>query len=482
MSDKSILLIDVNTERSKEIEIIFNFLDYKVTAFSPSEYKPGSVGLEKIDLVFIGGGSEKLGAIFTDIKQREEHVPVVMLVDQGGSPQLASTLTSNLAATLEWPITKERLVEQLDYLHAAKSDMSGTAPQRSVELFRSLGGNSPGVQATRQLIKQVADSDATVLILGESGTGKEVVARNLHYHSSRKRQPFVPVNCGAIPGELLESELFGHEKGAFTGAITSRQGRFELAQGGTLFLDEIGDMPLPMQVKILRVLQERIFEKVGSNKPIETDVRIIAATHRNLEEEIREKRFREDLFYRLNVFPIEVPALRERAEDIPVLVGDLVARIENENRGSFRFTPAALMALKQYHWPGNVRELANLVERMAILFPEGTVDGGDLPEKYRSCASTGIPVKTPPDRTTDFDSRQPEIPLSREAQYPGLPEDGLDLKEHLSSLEADLIRQALDESNGVVAHAAKRLKMRRTTLVEKLRKYGLHRGEEVPNS
>jgi len=237
-----------------------------------------------------------------------------------------------------------------------------------------------------------------------------------------------------------------------------------------------------MQVKILRVLQERIFEKVGSNKPIETDVRIIAATHRDLEEEIREKRFREDLFYRLNVFPIDVPALRERAEDIPVLVGDLVARIENENRGTVRFTPAALMALKQYHWPGNVRELANLVERMAILFPQGTVDAGDLPEKYRKYASTGIPAKTLPNKTTDFDSRQAEIPLSTDAQYPGLPEDGLDLKEHLSSLEADLIRQALDESNGVVAHAAKRLKMRRTTLVEKLRKYGLHRGEELSNS
>ncbi|MEE9398609.1 MAG: sigma-54 dependent transcriptional regulator [Methylococcales bacterium] len=482
MSDKSILLIDINTERSKEVEIIFNFLEYKVTTILPSEYKSGSVDLDKMDLVLIGDGSEKLGSIFTNIKQQSENVPIVLLVGQGGSPQLASALVSNLAATLEWPISKERLVEQLEYLHATKGGISGNAPQRSVELFRSLGGNSSGVQATRRLIKQVADSDATVLILGESGTGKEVVARNLHYHSSRKRHPFVPVNCGAIPGELLESELFGHEKGAFTGAITSRQGRFELAQGGTLFLDEIGDMPSPMQVKILRVLQERIFEKVGSNKQIETDVRIIAATHRNLEEEIRENRFREDLFYRLNVFPIEVPALRERAEDIPMLVGDLVARIENENRGTVRFTPAALMALKQYHWPGNVRELANLVERMAILFPEGSVDVGDLPEKYRKCSSTGATPKTLQHNTTDFDSRQPEIPLSPDAQYSGLPEDGLDLKEHLSALEADLIRQALEESNGVVAHAAKRLKMRRTTLVEKLRKYGLHRSEEVSNS
>ncbi|WP_252345752.1 sigma 54-interacting transcriptional regulator, partial [Shewanella indica] len=198
------------------------------------------------------------------------------------------------------------------------------------KLFRSLVGRSEGIANVRHLINQVAGSDATVLVLGPSGTGKEVVARNIHYLSERRDGPFIPVNCGAIPPELLESELFGHEKGSFTGAISSRKGRFELAEGGTLFLDEIGDMPLQMQVKLLRVLQERVFERVGGNKAINADVRVVAATHRNLETMIEEGEFREDLFYRLNVFPIEMPPLSERRDDIPLLLQELVSRVFNE--------------------------------------------------------------------------------------------------------------------------------------------------------
>jgi sigma-54 specific flagellar transcriptional regulator A len=335
-----------------------------------------------------------------------------------------------------------------------------------VDLFRSLVGSSRSVKHVRNLIEQVADSEANVLILGESGTGKEVVARNLHYYSSRRGKPFVPVNCGAIPGDLLESELFGHEKGAFTGAISSREGRFEMAEGGTLFLDEIGDMSLSMQVKILRVLQERTFERVGSNKCLSANVRIIAATHRDLEKAIIAGEFREDLYYRLNVFPIEMPPLKERVEDIPLLVNELVRRIEHEKRGSVRLSPGAIYALCQYNWPGNVRELANLIERLAILHPYGLVEAGDLPEKFMS------------DEKLD-----PEIlgdafigtPVTSDDLDPRLPRNGLNLKQHLSNLEVNYIKQALDESGGVVAHAAKRLGMRRTTLVEKLRKYGLQK-------
>jgi sigma-54 specific flagellar transcriptional regulator A len=344
-----------------------------------------------------------------------------------------------------------------------------------VELFRSLSGNGRATRQINQMIEQVASSDATVLILGESGTGKEVVARKLHYHSNRRGKPFVPVNCGAIPGDLLESELFGHEKGAFTGAITARQGRFELAEGGTLFLDEIGDMSMHMQVKLLRVLQERTFERVGSNKTIHCDVRIIAATHRNLEEAIADGKFREDLFYRLNVFPIEMPPLRDRVEDVPVLVNDLIRRIEHEKRGSVRLTPAAVTALQHYNWPGNVRELANLIERLAILYPYGVVDVAELPEKFRE----GIKLPDAGDAEA-----LPEVTVEGEmpgtvASVPRLPNDGLDLKNHLANLEQSLIRQALDDCDGVVAHAAKKLHMRRTTLVEKLRKYGLHRNQEL---
>ena len=337
--------------------------------------------------------------------------------------------------------------------------------RRSLELFRSLVGTSRRVNQVRHMIEQVAPTEATVLILGESGTGKEVVARNIHYQSARREAPFVPINCGAIPQELLESELFGHEKGAFTGAISARQGRFEMAEGGTLFLDEIGDMPLPMQVKLLRVLQEKTFERVGSNKSISTDVRIIAATHRDLEDHIKDGRFREDLFYRLNVFPIEMPPLRDRIEDIPMLITELIARIEHEKRGSVRLTPAAVMALCQYKWPGNVRELANLMERLAILYPFGVVDVKDLPDKFRGDLNSTTPVYT----------EMPEIVLPAISQAPDarLPREGINLKEHLSNMEVSLIRQALDEADGVVAHAAKLLNMRRTTLVEKLRKYGI---------
>jgi len=364
-------------------------------------------------------------------------------------------------------------------LHKAQvyneSQRQGEGPRRPVELFRSLSGNSRATRHINKMIEQVSSSDATVLVLGESGTGKEVVARKLHYHSNRRGKPFVPVNCGAIPGDLLESELFGHEKGAFTGAITSRQGRFELAEGGTLFLDEIGDMSMHMQVKLLRVLQERTFERVGSNKTIHCDVRIIAATHRNLESAIEEGKFREDLYYRLNVFPIEMPPLRDRVEDIPVLINDLIRRIEHEKRGSVRLTPSAVTALQHYRWPGNVRELANLVERLAILYPYGVVDLSDLPEKFRD----GIQLPA-----MEIGEELPQV--SGEGAEPGtvasvprLPREGIDLKAHLSTLEQNLIRQALDDCDGVVAHAAKKLGMRRTTLVEKLRKYGLHRGQEL---
>jgi sigma-54 specific flagellar transcriptional regulator A len=237
-----------------------------------------------------------------------------------------------------------------------------------------------------------------------------------------------------------------------------------MAEAGTLFLDEIGDMPLAMQVKLLRVLQERVFERVGSNKSVSTNVRIVAATHANLEEAIGAGRFREDLYYRLNVFPIEMPPLRERAEDLPLLINDLVSRLEHEKRGSIRFTPPVVRTLTEYHWPGNVRELANLVERLVILYPNGVVDVQDLPEKYRMNDSM-----QDLSRDADLDVFGPVVSSQR------LPREGLDLKDYLNQLEYVLIRQALDEADGVVAQAAKRLKMGRTTLVEKMRKYDIHR-------
>jgi sigma-54 specific flagellar transcriptional regulator A len=328
-------------------------------------------------------------------------------------------------------------------------------------------GNSDAIERINLMIDQVSDTNASVLILGDSGTGKEVIARNIHAQSSRNKMPFIPINCGAIPAELLESELFGHEKGAFTGAISARQGRFELAEGGVIFLDEIGDMPLPMQVKLLRVLQERCYEKVGSNKSIKADVRVIAATHRGLEELIAEGGFREDLFYRLNVFPIEVSPLRERQSDIPMLIHELIARIERDNRGSVRLSKKAIAMLQQYAWPGNVRELANLIERLAILFPHGVVDSKDLPEKYQSEAV----------RKLIESSKDESIESMPDADMSELPSDGIDMKKYLTDIEISLIEQALSKTNNVVARAATMLNMRRTTLVEKMRKYEIERIE-----
>ena len=403
--------------------------------------------------------------------------PALFQVQEGDKDEML--MSGDVLAALRLPTHFEGISSILYRAQVfSESQRHGEGARRPVELFRSLSGNSRATREINRMIEQVADSDATVLILGESGTGKEVVARKLHYHSKRRGKPFVPVNCGAIPGDLLESELFGHEKGAFTGAISARQGRFELAEGGTLFLDEIGDMSMHMQVKLLRVLQERTFERVGSNKTIRCNVRIIAATHRDLEQAIKDGSFREDLFYRLNVFPIEVPPLRERVEDIPVLVADLIARIEHEKRGSVRLTPAAIAALSYYGWPGNVRELANLMERLAILYPFGVVDVADLPEKFRAG------IKLPEGAEVDAGAflaealAQGETPPPAPNSVPRLPPEGIDLKAYLADIEQSLIRQALDESDGVVAHAAKKLQMRRTTLVEKLRKYGLQRASD----
>jgi sigma-54 specific flagellar transcriptional regulator A len=343
-------------------------------------------------------------------------------------------------------------------------------------------GASSAIQQVNRLIRLVAPFDSNVLILGESGTGKEVVARAIHEASARRTRPFVPINCGAIPAELLESELFGHEKGAFTGALAARKGRFEIAEGGTIFLDEIGDMNPTMQVKLLRVLQERVFERVGSCTSQRCNVRIIAATHRNLEEAIARGSFREDLFYRLNVVPVDMPPLRERSEDLPALIADLAERICGIGRPRVQFSAAAVDALKQYRWPGNVRELGNLIERLAIQCGARPIGTADLPPRYR-------PADWVPDVTEDAqqeDARQQAAPLiappDEEAAViePALADalleqipSGFDLRAHLESIEQALISRAMQASDGTVAQAARLLGLRRTTLVEKLRKYSL---------
>jgi sigma-54 specific flagellar transcriptional regulator A len=396
---------------------------------------------------------------------------------------------ANVVGLLTEPFSYASFTQLLRDCQEYQRLLPGQKGQCEQSRFIGMVGQTQAMQQVRFLIQQVAKTDANVLILGDSGTGKEVVARNIHVLSNRHQGPFVPLNCGAIPAELLESELFGHEKGAFTGAISTRKGRFELAQGGTLFLDEIGDMPLPMQVKLLRVLQERVYERVGGSQPIRADVRIIAATHRALEKMIEEGRFREDLFYRLNVFPIETPALRDRSDDLPLLVQELIIRTEQQGHAKVKFTERALESLKLHPWPGNVRELANLVERMAIMFPNQVVDVAELPQKYRHLeVDTYVPVY--PDAllerdainelfqsTEDEDESSQELNFTQSGSLELLPEHGMDLKEFLAELEISLITQALERHEYVVARAADILCLRRTTLVEKMRKYNLMRDE-----
>jgi len=483
-----ILLIDDNQVRVQQLETVFQFMEYKIETAGSADYASCFNETDQLCGIFVGDGIDKQATVVTKIVERANKIPVILLINKGTALQVSTAITNSVFQVLEWPTTYPVLKPIFDKLSIAVAQTSFTvrevSDRRSASVDR-LKGKSQAIAGIRKLIDQVAESDATVLILGESGTGKEVVARALHDASFRKDKPFVPINCGAIPGELLESELFGHEKGAFTGALSARQGRFEMAEGGTLFLDEIGDMPLAMQVKLLRVLQERTFERVGSNKTIHCDVRVIAATHRYLENEIKENRFREDLFYRLNVFPIEIPALKDRAEDIPLLVSDLIARMEAANRGSVRLTHAALAVLMQHEWPGNVRELANLIERLAIINPKGLVDAADLPEKfqhYKVSEEIMDDIEAGDMETVDMEEEDQSEPIEVIGAFEGtssslaqLPAQGIDLKEYLNVLEVDLIRQALNECSGVVAHAAKRLNMRRTTLVEKLRKYDLQR-------
>ncbi|MAX52886.1 MAG: sigma-54-dependent Fis family transcriptional regulator [Methylophaga sp.] len=493
MSVNNVLVVESDIDRCEMLSTLIEFINCQPVVISESDLWFEHVeNLDDVVMAIVGdcGGQNQTKQLLRELVNHDSRVPVFVLESPSGEALDFPGTIGSIRYPIKYPQLSNALQQATIY--------RGMAAEASTpnNLFRSLVGNSRLIKNVQRMIDQVSDSEANVLILGESGTGKEVVARNLHHFSSRRDKPFVPVNCGAIPGELLESELFGHEKGAFTGAITARKGRFEMAEGGTLFLDEIGDMPLPMQVKLLRVLQERTYEKVGSNKTQTANVRVIAATHRNLEEHIADGRFREDLFYRLNVFPIEMPALRDRPEDIPLLIHELIKRIEHENRGTIRLTPAAITSLCRYPWPGNVRELANVVERLVILYPYGTVDFDDLPEKYQlegdelpeeitsiiaagpqQEASRNLPETSPEIKPVPETSSDP-VNSSSGPEDMVLPEDGIDLKEHLANLEYLLIKQAIDDAEGVVAHAANKLKMRRTTLVEKMRKYGIQRDTE----
>jgi len=391
------------------------------------------------------------------VHELEPDLPCIVITGYGSAEHSVEALRAGAFWYLEKPFEQgnldvvRRLVEQAIEHGRLKAENRLLQSQlRSRYRFENIVGTSTALRRVLETVEKVADSDSTVLITGESGTGKELIARALHFNSRRADRMFVTVNCGAIPEELLESELFGHVRGAFTNAIAHREGRFAVANGGTIFLDEIGDMSSSLQVKLLRVLQDRTFEPVGSSKTVKVNVRVIAATNQDLEQAIRERRFREDLFYRLNVIPIETPALRERREDIPLLVHHFL-QVMNQEKGKRveGLSPPALELLCEYDWPGNVRELENLVERLVILRGDGTIEVDELPRSLRRAAE------------------RPAVAAPR------VPPAGIPFNEVVDRFETDLILQALERTQWNKNRAAQLLGLNRTTLLEKMKKKGL---------
>ncbi len=388
-------------------------------------------------------------SVLSALKEQAPEIMVIMITAHGSTATAVEAMKLGAFDYINKPFDIDELnltvakALEVEQLKAKVLRLEHEVTQRYS--FQNIIGKSQSMQHIFALIERVADASATVLIQGESGTGKELVARALHYSSSRKNNPFIQVNCAALPEGLLESELFGHEKGAFTGAIAQRQGRFELADGGTIFLDEIGEISPHVQVKLLRVLQEKSFERVGGQHTLKVDVRIIAATNKDLGLEMREGRFREDLFYRLNVIPLKMPSLRERKEDIPLLVEHFLRKYDTKGRIT-TVEPAALKLLVEYSWPGNIRELENTVERLAIVAPGTVIEGKDIPAELRF---------------------SPYIP--GQAVRFVLPEGGLDLEQ----VEKEFITQALERAQGNKSKAAKLLGLTRHTLLYRLDKYNI---------
>ncbi len=386
------------------------------------------------------------------INQLPNHPVTVVMTGYGSVEMAVKAIKAGALEFLQKPFSVDVLSAAMASALRVKS-----LQDENVELKKTLKGqfslgklisSSQVMKEVFRLIDCVADTDSTVLILGESGTGKELIAQTIHCHSTRRRGSLIPVNCGAIPEALLESELFGHEKGAFTGAVASRVGRFELAMGGTIFLDEIGDLSPPLQVKLLRVLQERTFERVGGTRTYKSDARVVAATNQDLETLVAAKQFREDLFYRLNVVPVLVPPLRQRVEDIPLLLQHFIQMFNERRKAEIAgVTDEAMGLLCEYSWPGNVRELGNIVERIAILKRRGLMEPEDLPEKIRQLPSTHLP----------------NMPAA-------IPVGGVDLSRAVEEFENRLILEALERTNWVKSKAARLLQINRTTLIEKLKK------------
>jgi DNA-binding NtrC family response regulator len=422
----------------------------------------GRFDLFLVDLVLPGmGGME----VIKEVYSHNINIPAIIITGYGAIETAVEAIKLGAFDYITKPFVLEELFlvvqRGLDFSKLKQENFSLKKQLKQRYDFQGLVGNSQEMQKVYGLIKKISDTDATILIEGESGTGKELIAKTIHFNSSRAQHLFLPFNCAAIPKDLLESELFGHERGAFTGAFNTRIGRFERANGGTILLDEIGELHPSFQVKLLRVLQEREFERVGGSKTIKVDVRILAATNKNLEKETKAGNFREDLFYRLNVISLHVPPLRERREDIPLLADYFLSHFSKKRkRENVRIAPEVLHFFSQYPWPGNVRELENLIERVIILSEDGLIVPKDLPQRFQDLQ--GIPG--------DKEFEAPFIYPETEREIL-LPEQGINMNGLVEEMEKGLIRQAIQKSKGVKSKAAELLGLKRTTLLEKMKKF-----------
>ncbi|MGE4421540.1 MAG: sigma-54-dependent transcriptional regulator [Pseudodesulfovibrio sp.] len=433
------------------------------------EAESGEEGLELLgtdipDLVFLDiwlpgmDGLEALGIISRDF----EGLPVIMISGHGTIETAVKALKKGAFDFIEKPLSLEKVVVSarngLEFSRLRQENLA-LKTRISSEQPVTLTGESEPIANLKTVIGRVAPTESWVLITGENGTGKEIVARSIHNQSTRADRPLVAVNCAAIPEELIESELFGHEKGAFTGAEKAQEGKFELADGSTLFLDEIGDMSLKTQAKILRILQEQAFEHVGGRKTIKVDVRVIAATNKDLAREIEAGNFREDLYYRLKVFPLELPPLRDRAGDIPLLINDFMDTLVRQHGFKpIAFAPEALDVLQQYPWPGNVRELKNFVERMFIMYAGDTVTADRLPPEFK-------PAPRP---------AAPDVPAPEPTPLDDLISQGpADLKQARADFEARFLEAKLREFDGNISQLAKAIGLERSSLYRKLKAYNI---------
>ena len=453
-----ILFIDDDPGSRESLTLLLELEGYEVEAVAAGEDAMELLSRKSYDVVitdlFLPGVSGI--DILKHVKEHSLPCNVILITGNATAETAVKAMKEGAFDYITKPLNFEKLkvlvAKAVEKTRLVAENLYLRQQLRGKYKFDNIIGNSPAIQRVFSRMEKILNTESTVLILGESGTGKELVARAIHFNGLRKEKPFIPINCGAIPGELLESELFGHMRGSFTGAVADKPGKFELANHGTIFLDEIGTMPLHLQMKLLRVLQEQEIERVGSTHWTKLNVRVISATNSDLEEKVRRGEFREDLYYRLNVIPIPLPPLRERREDIPLLAKHFLRKICTDmRRPILDLTQDAVRALESYEWPGNVREMENAIERAVALTDSDVIDRRDLPSQIGN--------------------------VSRENEHlPTLhiPDEGLNMAETIAHIEQTLIKQAMDKSCNVKARAATLLNINRTTLVEKIRRYGMN--------